>query len=149
MILFVGFLVFSLASLIFLKFWFMKPKVYRLIFLLRLMGDGKSADEFIRKLKAIKRANASPQYDFSEIDNPHTCIYDMQKIIYKQVRDESYTYLNIEKTIKIELPVYHCINSKGKFVATTDHGKNWYLTGEDDAQWRKRDFELEVLREGY
>jgi hypothetical protein len=129
------------STIIFMVFFAQKPKVYWLILLLRIVGDCKSADRFIKHLKMIDKANTSPQYNFEEINNPEKYLGDMQRLYTKQVRDESYHTIYVEKTIQIELTIYQCINGKGKFVATTDYGKHWYLTGEDDAVWRKDPFE--------
>jgi hypothetical protein len=107
--------------------WFCKPKVYRLISLLRLLGDRKSADAFVRHLQAIDKANASPE----GINEPKAHISDMEK----------YRWDSMAGGYR-ELRVFECLNDKGKFVATTDRGKNWYLTGEDDTMWRKDKFDL-------
>jgi len=111
-----------------------RPRIYWLILLLRIVGDRKSADKFVRHLKMIDRANASPQYNFDGINNPKKYISDMPKFFYKEVADPDY-YMT--KRIRVELHIYYCINAQGKFVATADYGKHWYLTGEDDAEWKK------------
>lgn len=108
-----------------------KSKVEWMIVLLRMLGDGKSADYFTGIFKTVRASNLIPLYDLQSFDSPKSeqDHFALQTLWHREyLMGWSYGHKRPEGRV--------FLNTRGQFVITYDQGETWYDTGEDDSAWR-------------